>query len=30
MVDVKLARYDTFFKKHTFLKLEAIDKENGD
>jgi hypothetical protein len=29
MVDVKLARYNTFFQKHTLLKLETIDKEKG-
>jgi hypothetical protein len=24
VVDVRLAKYDTFFKEHTFLKLEVI------
>jgi hypothetical protein len=30
MVDVKLVRYNTFFQKHTFLKLETIDREEED
>ncbi len=30
MVDVKLAKYDTLFKKHILLKLETLNKEKGD
>jgi hypothetical protein len=30
MVDVKLARYDTFFQKHTLLKFETVDREEED
>jgi hypothetical protein len=30
MVDVKLAKYDTFFQKHTLLKFETINREEED